>query len=235
VPVLLAGRRLSDNPKGSFRAISGLILAISSPASRWHDSTIPPTTVRPSSAPASRTVTDQFAFTTNNSIPSVSQSVVESLRSIRGVKGVTIVYVAPANLRIDGRVPNINGLGGDLQDGLVSCAERLHAGARRCHAGATYAALGDDVAFMRVTRSVTVAASTTAECAAHDQRDETAVQLIAVATNGSTSVIEKVQTVLDRDFMFESTTSLFGEVDAKSSQLLNELRTSSEVVTSPVS
>jgi predicted lysophospholipase L1 biosynthesis ABC-type transport system permease subunit len=31
--------------------------------------------------------------------------------------------------------------------------------------------------------------------------------------------------------MFESTTSLFGEVDAKSSQLLNELRTSSEVVT----
>jgi len=61
------------------------------------------------------------------------------------------------------------------------------------------------------------------------------VQLIAVATNGSTSVIEKVQTVLDRDFMFESTTSLFGEVDAKSSQLLNELRTSSEVVTLAIS
>lgn len=235
VPVLLAGRRLSDNPKGSFRAISGLILAIFvtsvsvgtiSTILADHGSTS-------SSAPASRTVTDQFAFTTNNSIPSVSQSVVESLRSIRGVKGVTIVYVAPANLRIDGRVPNINGLGGDLQDGLVSCAELASTPALgRCHAGATYAALGDDVAFMRVTRSVTVAASTTWPSAQPTTNvTKLPVQLIAVATNGSTSVIEKVQTVLDRDFMFESTTSLFGEVDAKSSQLLNELRTSSEVVT----
>ncbi len=28
VPLLLAGRRMADNPRGAFRAISGLILAV---------------------------------------------------------------------------------------------------------------------------------------------------------------------------------------------------------------
>jgi predicted lysophospholipase L1 biosynthesis ABC-type transport system permease subunit len=56
------------------------------------------------------------------------------------------------------------------------------------------------------------------------------VQLITVATNGSASAIADAETVLDRAFPFVSSTSLFGELSAQTSQLLTELQTSSEVV-----
>jgi predicted lysophospholipase L1 biosynthesis ABC-type transport system permease subunit len=56
------------------------------------------------------------------------------------------------------------------------------------------------------------------------------VQLIAAATNGSVSAIASAETVLDRAFPFVSSTSLFGELSAQTSQLLHELETASEVV-----
>jgi hypothetical protein len=234
VPMLLAGRRLSDNPRGSFRAISGLILAIFvtsvsvgtiSTILADHGST-------GSNTAASKTVTDQFTFTANNSVPSVSNAVVAALRAIRGVNGVTTVYVAPSKMRTDGPVPDINGLGGSVQYGLVSCRElRTTPALGKCDAGATYAALGDDIAFTPVTKSVTIAAAITWPTA-HPSKDLKGlpVQLIAVATNGSASSIAKAESVLDGAYPFESMTNLFGEVDAQSAQLLNELKTTSEVV-----
>ena len=234
VPVLLAGRRLSDNPRGAFRAVSGLILAIFvtsvsvgviSTILSDHGSTS-------SSTLASKTVTDQFAFDWNGSVSAAPSSIFAALRSTPGVTGVTAVYVAPSRMSIDGRVPDINGLGGDLQNGVVSCAQLDTTPALgKCHPGANYAALGDDIAFMPVTKSVTVASSITWPSA----RPTTSVtglrvQMIAVATNGSPSAIASVETTLDRAYPFESSSSLFGEVDAQSSQLLSELETTSEVV-----
>jgi hypothetical protein len=234
VSVLLAGRRLSDNPRAAFRAVSGLILAIFvtsvsvgviSTILTDHGST-------GSTTLASRTVTDQFVFTPNNSVSNVPAAVVKSLRSIHGVSGVTTVYVAPSGMPTGGTIPDINGLGGSLQYGVVSCAELATTPALgKCSAGATYAALGDDIGFMPITKSVTVAASTTWPIAEPSHGvTGLAVQLIAVATNGSTSTIERVETVLDRRFTFESMTSLFGEVDTQATQLLDELKTTSEVV-----
>ena len=145
---------------------------------------------------------------------------------------MSVVYVAPSDMKIDGPVPRINNLGGDLQYGVVSCAQLATTPALgTCHAEAEFAALGDDIAFEPVTKSVTIAASTTWPVA----RPATGlsglpVQLIAVATNGSTATINNVETVLDSHFTFESMTSLFGDVNAQSSQLLSELRTTSEVV-----
>ena len=57
------------------------------------------------------------------------------------------------------------------------------------------------------------------------------VQLIAVATNSYGSGDGwRPETVLDRAFPFWSSTSLFGEIDVQTSQLLVELKTASEVV-----
>jgi hypothetical protein len=234
VPLLLAGRRLSDNPRGAFRAVSGLILAIFvTTVSFGVISTLLVDHGSASSGTlASKTVTDQFVFSPNNSEPSVPSAVVASLRSIRGATGVTLVYVAPSGMRTDGSVPDINGLGGDIQYGVASCAELATTPALgRCHPGATLAALGDDVAFMPATKSVTVAASTTWPTA-HLSRHLTGlpVQLIAVATNGSASAIASAETVLDGAFPFASSTTLFGELDVGTSQLLGELKTASEVV-----
>lgn len=57
-----------------------------------------------------------------------------------------------------------------------------------------------------------------------------AVQLIAVATNGSASTIARAETVLNRAYPFVGPTSLFGEINMGTSQLLSELKTASEVV-----
>jgi predicted lysophospholipase L1 biosynthesis ABC-type transport system permease subunit len=93
------------------------------------------------------------------------------------------------------------------------------------------AALGDDIAFMPVTKSVTIAATTTWPAAHISQNVERLpVQLIAVATNGSASAIARAETVLDRSFPFVSSMGLFGEINVGTSQLLSELQTASEVV-----
>ncbi len=234
VETLVAGRRLSDNPRGAFRAISGLILAIfvTSVAVGVISTLVTDHGSTSSSSPASKTVTDQFAFDENGSVPAVSPTLVASLRSIPGVTGVTLVYVAPSGLRTDGPVPDINGLGGDIQYGLASCGELDTTPALgHCRRGAEYAALGDDVAFMPVTKSVTIAAATTWPTALVSRGSKgLPVQLIAVATNGSGAAIARAETVLDRAFPFWSSTSLFGEIDVQTSQLLVELKTASEVV-----
>ncbi|MGH3733797.1 MAG: FtsX-like permease family protein [Acidimicrobiales bacterium] len=232
--LLLAGRRLSDNPRGAFRAISGLILAIfvTSVAFGVISTLLTDHGTAGTGSAASETVADQFAFFQNGSVPTVPSSVTRSLHAIRGVKGVTLVHVAPSGTRIDGHVPDINGLGGDLQYGLVSCADLARTPALgKCQRGATFAALGDDIAFAPLTKSVTVAASTTWPSAhAKSSLGSLPVQIVAVATDGSTSTVARVETVLDRAFPFQSTTSLFGEASLGSQQLLTEMKTASEVV-----
>jgi hypothetical protein len=234
VPVLIAGRRLSDNPRGAFRAINGLVLAIfvTSVAVGVVSTLLIDHGSASSGTSASTTVTDQFIYGPNNSIPSVPASTVPSLRAIPGVTGVTVVHVAAASMRTDGAVPDINGLGGDLQDGVISCAELAKTPALgRCQAGATYAALGDDIAFMPVTKSVTVAASTTWPTAiVSGSIKELPIQLIAVATNGSAVTIARAETVLDAAFPLTSATGLFGEIGSQKAQLFEELQSASEVV-----
>ena len=234
VPLLIAGRRLSDNPRGAFRAINGLVLAIfvTSVSVGVISTLLIDHGSASSGTSASTTVTDQFIFSPNNSEPSVPTSVVNSLRAVSGVTGVTLVYVAPASMRTNGVVPDINGLGGDLQDGLTACAQLAKTPALgRCPIGARYVALGDDIAFMPVTKSVTVAASTTWPAARVSGIPKgSPVQVIAVATTGSAATIARVETVLDAAFPFTSATGLFGEISAQTTQLFTELRSASEVV-----
>jgi|SRR3984957_1380525 len=234
VSALLAGRRLSDNPRGSFRAVSGLILAIfvTSVSVGVISTILADHGTTSTGSLASKTVVDQFAFSFTGDIRHLPTSLESSLRSIRGVTGETTIYVAPTGMSSDGPVPDVNGLGGDIQYGVATCASLATTPALgKCQPGATYAKLGDDIAFVQLTKSVTATASTVWPSAqlATDPSG-LPVQVIAVATDGSTAVINRVETTLDRAFPYNTSASLFGEVNAQSSQLLSELETSSEVV-----
>jgi hypothetical protein len=232
---LIAGRRISDNPRGAFRAISGLILAlfVTSVSFGLISTLLSDHGASGADSLASRTVTDQFSGGPNaNEIPSVPATMVDRLRRTEGVSGVTIVYLAPSRLKIDGAVPDINGIGGTIQYGVVVCRQLAATPALgRCRTGATYAAVGDDLSFMPFTKSVSVAAATTWPTA-HPTEGITRlpVKMIAIATNGSPASIAKVQTILEAALPFDSSISQFGEFNPESAQLLSEFQSASEVI-----
>ena len=101
--VLIAGRRLSDNPKAGFRAISGLVLALF--VTSVAIATI--TTInayRGSSAivgaAAKQTIVDQFTEFNGSghpstSVASVPDSLLSSLRAIPGVQATTLIHIDP--------------------------------------------------------------------------------------------------------------------------------------------
>lgn len=233
VPSLIAGRRLSDNPRASFRAVSGLILAIFvtsvsvgviSTLLTDHGSTS-------SGSAASKTVTEQFDFSFGSDLRALPSHLVSSLRATKGVTGVSVVYGAPKGMRTSSPVSDINGLGGQIQDGLVRCSQlRTTPALGRCSSGARFAALDDDVSFMPLTKSVAQVADVVwprAEVATATARP---VQVLAVATNGSVSAVARAETALDAAFPYASEASLFGEIGGGTSQMLSEMKTSSEVV-----
>lgn len=232
---LIAGRRIADNPRGAFRAISGLVLAlfVTSVSFGLISTLLSDHGATTSDSLASSTVTDQFLGGPNaNEVPSVPAATIGLLQHTEGVEGVTLVYLAPTRLKIDGAVPDINGIGGTIQYGVVACRQLITTPALgRCHPGARYAAVGDDLSFMPFTKSVSVAATTTWPVAHPTEGiTELPVKMVAIATNGSASSIAKVQTILEAALPFNSSISQFGEYNPESAQLLAEFQSGSEVI-----
>lgn len=233
--MLLAGRRIADNPRGTFRAISGLILAlfVTSTSIGLVTTLLVDHGETGAASSASRTVTDQFSGKNQSEwIPSFSSQVAARLRSIPGVSGLTIVYRAPEDLKIDGPVPDINGIGGDITYGLVSCRQLATTPAiGRCLPGAAYAAVGEDLSFMPMTKPISTAAATTWPTALPTEGlAGLPVKMVAVATNGSETAIARVETTLEQAYPTVSSTSIYGQLQPQDAQLLDELRSVSEVV-----
>ena len=232
--LLVAGRRLADNPRGSFRTISGLILAlfVTSVSFGVITTLLSDHSASSTGSSASDTVIDQFNNFSSGSIPSIPSTLARDLRAIPGVTGVAVVYQAPASVRIDGTVPYLNGIGGDVTDGVVECAQLTSTPALgHCHPGATYAAVEQYIGFLPVTKSVSQTSSMIWPSAHLSQgTSRLAVQLVAVATNGSMSTIARVDTLLVSNFPLTSSTAQFGNLDSSKSALLSELRSTSEVV-----
>ena len=235
VPALIAGRRLADNPRGGFRAISGLILAlfVTSVAIGTIATLLAEHGATVSGSAATDTVVDQFGVNLPvSSVPSVPAAVLARLRSVSGVRAITLVYTAPAGTRTAGPVPDINGIGGTIQAAVVSCAQLARTPALgRCPRGAAYASVGPDLGFMPLTKPVGLAAATTWP-AASLRRGLAGhpVQVVAVATDGSPATEARVATVLDAAFPYASSVGTFGQVRDLDQQLLAELQTVSEVV-----
>ncbi|HEV8222810.1 MAG TPA: FtsX-like permease family protein [Streptosporangiaceae bacterium] len=196
---LIAARRLADNPRAGFRAVSGLILTLFvTTVTLGVISTIAANrAARPDEA-ARATLVAQFTGQQEPGAVSpaarpLTAAQLARLRGTPGVRGLLVVRTDPG-----GRVQLPDG-GGAVPAGLVSCAQLATVpGAGRCPAGAAAA---------KITLQVLPPAG-------HDSRSQAGhvwpaatvppgglgrlgVQSVAVRTDGTRAAIERARTALE--------------------------------------
>jgi hypothetical protein len=225
--LLLAARRLADNPRASFRAISGLVLALfvttaSIGILATIDSNLGSGKV---AASESATVVEQFVGMTGSPFSwtpaTVSQSDVRHLEAIPGVRAVTLIH----DDQFDHGISITDGEG---PIGLVACASlaaTLVLG--HCRAGESVAAVNPDF-----FDTVSVQAPTTEAAQAATAWPSEAVSLtrlsripddaLLVSTNGTTSTIERVRTALDDGFLGRATPLTMGGISPSTAQVLDQ-------------
>jgi len=193
--ILIAGRRLGDNPRAGFRAVSGLVLALFvTSVSIGIMTTIHEYEKVPTGGIAARdTLVDRLTVRVeggavsagpNATAPDVPAALLADLRALRGVRGATVVRSDPA----EGAIPN-------PYFGIVSCAELARTPALgRCPAGATAAriAVALDTRGLNGRKAVEPVAV----------RDVAAlpVKSLLVDAQGSRSAVESARTLLEQAF-----------------------------------
>ena len=201
--MLIAGRRLSDNPRAAFRSISGLILALFITSASIGITT---TIVADHGAPtggvaATSTLADSFiagqtaAGQPVTSVARVPAVTLARLRSVHGVRGVTVIHADP--LAATSPRENENDV-----PGLVSCAHLGDTPALgRCAAGAAVAVITLDLDGAATSRSQAAAVWPAAALSAQ-RLQRLPVQTLVVGTNGSAAAIERARTALEIGFPF---------------------------------
>jgi hypothetical protein len=177
---LIAARRLADNPKAGFRAISGIMLALF--VTSVAVGVI--TTIVANRGPAPRGSTDAGTLSTAfyDDPPMVSATLLAELRAIPGVRSATVIHVNPA---------------GKFEDGVVACAD-IPPEYGRCTPGATVAALRNG--FIPWNESASASRVwPAAPYAAEDIRKQPALAM-TVGTDASAVAMERSRTVLSLAF-----------------------------------
>lgn len=219
---LIAARRLLDNPRAAFRSISGLTLALFvTSAAIGALGSLVATRTQGASARSTDTLVDQFCGLTTGcgagtDIVSVPPPVLTGLRSTPGAKGVTVVHASP--------------FPGQSFTGVVACAELAKTPAiGRCAPGATVAAIGDFTQPSSANKSV----SSTIWPSAHLPAASVAslpIEAVAVATDGSSSSLERVQTSLEEAFPLRGPPEGVEAITPKVSRLLTMVQDMTDVV-----
>ena len=210
---LIAARRLADNPKAGFRAVSGLVLAL-------FITTVAVTLIttqnaksgRPPDGPAAANVlADQFSDDSQPvTVPTPPTALLDRLRSIGGVQGVLAVHQVNG-LTIPDALLGYPDNFGALQAGLVSCSQLASIPAfGRCPAGAAVAAFPADGALGQPLAAITwPAASVSAS-----RLDHLPVLAINVATSGTVPAVEQARTVLETAYPGSDPPATLGEENA---------------------
>ena len=221
---LIAARRLADDPKAAFRAVSGLVLAlfITTVAvvaiTTWNAKS--PT--QGESAAEANVLTDQLAGQQLNSASQGSPGpaapaapLTARLRGIPGVQGVVVVRADPKRT-IPATFHNL-GVGpsgtSPVPAGVVSCAQLAAVPALgRCPAGATAAAFPAD-GFAGPLYGLDATGITWPAANVRATRlDSLAVDAINVATNGSVPAVEQARTVLAKTYLGVNAPSTIGDM-----------------------
>jgi hypothetical protein len=226
---LIAARRLADNPKAGFRAVSGLVLALFITTVAVALIT---TQNAKSNAPldgpvASNVLADQFSDNPKpTAVPNPPDTLLTGLRSIDGVQGVAAVHAAPG-LALPGTLLGMPQRFGTLQAGLVSCAQLASIPAfGRCPSGATAAEFPADSVFGGKLAGITwPAANVSAQ-----QLASMPVLGINVGTNGSVPVVEQARTVLEAAYPNMDPPATLGEFNASGQKTSNAYRQLADVV-----
>ena len=227
---LIAARRLADDPRAAFRAVSGLVLAlfITTVAvvgiTTWNAKNLN----RWGSAAETKVLTDQLAGQQPSSGSPASPGpaapaapLAAQLRGIPGVQGVLVVRADPG-LTIPAAFHDLGanlGSAGPVPAGVVSCAQLAGVPALgRCPAGATAAAFPAD-GFAGPLSGVDATAITwPAADVAATRLDSLGVDAVNVATNGTVPAVEQARTVLEKApaYLAGGVPSTVGELIAQS-------------------
>jgi hypothetical protein len=194
---LIAARRLADNPKAGFRAVSGLVLAlfITTVAVALITTQNVKSAGTVDGPAAANVLMDQFSDDPQPvTVPAPPAALAARLHAIDGAGGMLAVH-AERGLTIPPSVFGLPARFGDLPGGLVSCTELAGIPAfGRCPAGAAVAVFPADGVFG-------VASLATVTWPAADgpaaRLDRLPVLAINVATNGTALAIERARSVLE--------------------------------------
>ena len=196
---LIAGRRLADDPRGGFRAISGLVLALFVTSVAVGVITTMVAYTHGSGGGATQAGTLLKTFFTHpsdtvveNQIDALPTGLDDDLAAIPGVRGVAVIHANPAAREGGPGGPDAG------PDSLVSCAQLDHTPAiGRCETGASVVGISSFF-------GNTFGKAPTASEQIWPGSDVTPVTLkalpvrsIVVATDGSTAAIEAVRTTLE--------------------------------------
>jgi hypothetical protein len=223
---LIAARRLADDPRAAFRAVSGLVLAlfITTVAvvgiTTWDAKNL----TRWGSAAEAKVLTDQLAGQQPGSAsqagagPAASAApLAAQLRGIPGVQGVLLVRADPG-LTIPAAFHDLGGAG-PVPAGVISCAQLATVPALgHCAAGATAAAFPAD-GFAGPLSGVDATGITWPAANVPATRlDSHGVDAVNVATNGTVPAVEQARTVLENApaYLADGTPSTVGELIAQS-------------------
>ena len=240
---LIAARRLADDPRAAFRAVSGLMLAlfITTVAVVAITTQDAKNLTRWNTAAAAGVVTDQLAgqssFSASRGAPESAPSAARlaaRLGRIPGVQGVIVVRAAPglsipATLVRGASFPG----SGPVPAGVVSCAQLATASAAlgRCPAGATAAAFPVDLADTLFGQDLARISWPAANVPA-PRLDSLRVDAINVATNGAVPAVEQARTVLENARAYPSARAPFtlGDVIAQDNSTHNAFQQLADVV-----
>ena len=219
---LLAGRRLADDPRAGFRAISGLVLALFvGSVSVGLITSIDAAETAPSETPAGRATLladydDWSAQPPSSVLAAVPPGVLADLRAVPGVRAVVSVHAVPPS--------------GTQLRGAVSCTDLAAVPVLgRCPAGVATVGLEPGLAGSRFVPHIWPASGLTPA-----QVGELPVSTVAVVTDGSSTAIERARTLLETELPAAPT--VFGpatvaESNAERGRLNDQYRQLADVVT----
>jgi len=207
---LLAARRLSDNPRAGFRAISGLVIAlfVTSVAMVLITTITAYNDDGRSSPAAARTLVDSFAdfrpHGVGSDVRSVPASLTSSLATVRGVTGVSVLHLDPADLK---------GSEAGQPSSLVSCTALAATPAiGRCTGGAQTASIKPDLRNLGSLKATNV--TWPASRLSSSRIDRLPALYVVVETTGSTAAIEQARTILERSYPLRFQVSTIAEIRA---------------------
>jgi hypothetical protein len=223
---LIAGRRLLDNPKAAFRFISGLVIAlfIASAAIGALSSVDAASSSGVGSAGKGTLADLVCSFSMSNcpataQVPSVPRRVLAELSTSPGVRGVTVVHQNPSQAR----------LGNSF--GVVACDELARTPAiGKCAPGTSVASVGY---FLSNFLGHNSHASSTVWPSAHLSVATAArlpVAAVVVATNGSSSSLERTRTTLERALPLQGTPIAVEALHPSTARLLTMIQDMTDVV-----
>ncbi|MGH9116066.1 MAG: FtsX-like permease family protein [Acidimicrobiales bacterium] len=215
---IIAARRLSDNPQAGFRAVSGLVLALFVTSVAVGVITTMDFYRGGSTAASAAdraTLVAQYAdFRTDppsTPVTTVPPTLVSELRSVPGVRAVTVVHAPPglASARAEAQPGTIRLTG--PPPGLVSCAQLETTPALgRCPAGAETATIVPLDIGTQFAPAVLPASTVPAA-----RLGSLPVETVAVATDGSGAAIERARTLLEDAYPYFSAPTTIAEVNSQ--------------------